>query len=67
MQDCEKYIEAWEYLNRSLHTALACLDVKDEKAVNSLMLLRELVKEYQTREERKIVLEAMERNSDDGV
>lgn len=67
MQDVEKYIEAWEYLNRSLNTALVCLDVKDEKAVNSLMLLRELVKEYQTREERKIVLEAMERNSDDRV
>lgn len=55
MQDCEKYIEAWEYLNRSLHMALALLDVKDEKALNSLMLLGELIKEYNTREVRKIV------------
>lgn len=67
MQEFEKYIEAWKYLDISLHTALRCLDVKDEKATKALMMLKELVYKYKTEEERKIVMEAMERNSDDRV
>lgn len=33
-EEFEKYIEAWKYLDISLHTALRCLDVKDEKATS---------------------------------
>ena len=66
-EEFEKYIEAWKYLDLKLHTALFCLDIKDEKATKALLTLKELVYKYKTEEERKIVIEAMERNSDDRV